>query len=323
MSTRAAAAEISAMSTVVALTGVGVAEQTIARAAEHARQLAEAWEQRFSRFRPSSLLCRLNAANGRPVTADETFRALLERAALAVARTGGRFDPAILPALEALGYDRTIDLVRAAPQATSLAPVLPRCSGVGSWAEVRVDHDGGAVTLPSGMRIDFGGIAKGAFVDLLAAEFAHWPGGCIDAGGDAIIWGEAPDGRAWHVGVENALAPDQDALALDVPAGSRVGVATSGTHRRSWQFGGHAAHHLIDPRTGNPAQTGVRSVTALAATVTVAEVAAKAVLLAAAAPPVTDLFDASAVLLLAEDGRMELLHASRGIDDDIEYHPAA
>ena len=112
-------------------------------------------------------------------------------------------------------------------------------------------------------------------------------------------------------------------LALDVPAGSRVGVATSGTHRRSWQFGGHAAHHLIDPRTGNPAQTGVRSVTALAATVTVAEVAAKAVLLAAAAPPVTDLFDASAVLLLAEDGRMELLHASRGIDDDIEYHPAA
>jgi thiamine biosynthesis lipoprotein len=309
------------MSTTVELAGVGVSDLAIAQGTARARQLAEAWEQRFSRFRPDSMLSRLNAAGGRPVPADDTFRSLLACAALAVQRTGGHFDPSILPALEALGYDRTIDQVRAEASRTRPVPGSGSSSIVGAdgWAQVRIDHEAGVVALPAGMRIDLGGIAKGAFVDTLAAEFAHWPGGSIDAGGDAVVWGEAPDGQAWHIGVEDPRAPARDVLILDIPAGARVGIATSGTHRRRWQASGQEVHHLIDPHTGHPASSGLLSVTALAGTVTAAEVATKAVLLAAAGPPISDLFGASAAVLIAEDGHVQLLHQTRGTDHGTEH----
>ena len=313
-----------AMSTTVAMTGVGVPEKSMEQAVDNARRLAEEWEQRFSRFRPDSVLCRLNAAGGQAIPADDTFRSMLEGVVQAVGRTGGRFDPSILPVLEALGYDRSIDEVRAGPADMIPPPVATHGSGLDRWASVRIDHEAGVAALPAGMRIDLGGIAKGAFVDLLAAEFAQWPGGSIDAGGDAMVWGEAPDGQAWHIGVEDPHAPDADADALmvEVPSGSRAGIATSGTHRRRWRSGGHEVHHLIDPRTGLPAKSELLSVTALAATVTAAEVAAKAILLAATTPPVTDLFGASAAVLIATDGHAELLHETQGTDHGIDRHTA-
>lgn len=303
-----------AMSTSVALTGVGISERVISQAAAEACQLAEAWEQRFSRFRPGSLLCRMNAAKGQPVSADDAFLTLLDAAAVGVRRTAGRFDPSVLPALEAIGYDRSIEQVRADPPGRATAPGLSSISGVGGWARVRVDHKAGVVSLPTGMRVDFGGIAKGAFVDLLANTFSHWPGGSIDAGGDAMVWGEAPDGQAWHVGIEDPNAQEQDALLIDLPAGSRFGIATSGTHRRRWLAGGREVHHLIDPRTGQPASTPLQSVTALAESVTTAEIAAKAVLLAASESRNVDLFGAAAAVLISESGHVELLQQTRGTD---------
>ena len=274
MTPRIAYAAFPAMSTSVALTGVGVSERAISQAAAEACQLAEGWEQRFSRFRPGSLLCRLNAAGGQPVPVDDTFLALLDAAAEAVRRTAGRFDPSVLPALEAIGYDRSIEKVRADPPGLGNVPGVSGFSGVSNWAGVCIDHEAGAVSLPPGMRVDFGGIAKGAFVDLLADTFASWPGGSIDAGGDAVVWGEAPDGRAWHIGIEDPHAPDHDAMRVDVPGGSRIGTATSGTHRRRWLAGGREVHHLIDPHTGQPASGPAHSVTALAESVTAAEIAA-------------------------------------------------
>lgn len=322
MTPHIAHAAFPAMSTSVALTGVGVSERALSQAVEEARQLAEVWEQRFSRFRPGSLLCRLNAADGQPVPADETFVSLLVAAADAVRRTAGRFDPSILLALEAMGYDRSIDQVRADPPILGAAPGLSCISGVSGWAKVRIDHATGEVALPPGMRIDLGGIAKGAFVDLLADTFAHWPGGSIDAGGDVLVWGEAPDGRAWHIGIEDPHTPERDALVVDVPAGSRVGIATSGTHRRRWLAGGREAHHLIDPRTGQPASGAVQSVTALAASVTAAEIAAKGVLLAATEPHNSDLFGAAAAVLISANGHVELLQQTRGTDHGIDFFTA-
>lgn len=317
MTGRVTHGSFSAMSTSVAMMAVGVPAAAMAEATERARRLAEAWERRFSRFRPESLLCRLNAADGQALAVDVMFCALLARAAQAVRETGGRFDPSILPVLEALGYDRSIEQVQAAPAEMRHVPAAP--DSAGAWARVRIDYGAGVVALPPGMRIDLGGIAKGAFVDMLAAEFSHWPGGSIDAGGDIMVWGEAPDGRTWRIGVEDPGAPGQDALLIDFPSGFRAGVATSGTHRRRWRAGGHEAHHLIDPHTGLPATCGLRSVSAIAENVMTAEVAAKAMLLAAATPPVPELFGASAAVLLAPDGHIELLHQNRGTDHVIDH----
>jgi thiamine biosynthesis lipoprotein len=300
-----------AMNTTVELTGVGVADRELVRAAGLVPRLVAEWERRFSRFRPDSQLSRLNAANGEPFNADDSFLDLLETAVRAVRRTSGRFDPSVLPALEALGYDRGIDQLKATPPPSIPVPEPLPGAGVSAWDLVQIDRGKGQITLPPGMRIDLGGIAKGAFADLLAAEFAAWPGGSVDAGGDLVVWGETPDGTCWTIGIEDPSHPDRDSIVIQLPESFRVGIATSGTHRRRWRAGDRALHHLIDPRTGLPVSGGTRSVTALAPTATAAEIAAKAVLIAANAPPLVDLFGASVTALLSANGHVDLLtHAA-------------
>jgi thiamine biosynthesis lipoprotein len=306
-----------AMSTTVELTGVGIADRDLDQAAGLARLLAEVWERRFSRFRPESQLSRLNAANGEPCSADDTFLGLLETAISAVQRTSGRFDPSVLPALEALGYDRSIDRLKAAPPSIRIPEPLPG-AGVSGWDLVQIDRDKGQVTLPPGMRIDLGGIAKGAFADLLAGEFAAWPGGSVDVGGDLVVWGAAPGETCWAIGIEDPAHPERDALVIQAPEASQVGIATSGTHRRRWRAGSQEFHHLIDPGTGLPTRGGMRSVTALAPTATVAEIAAKSMLIAADEPPLSDLFGASVAALASANGHVELLTSVASDNDGIE-----
>jgi thiamine biosynthesis lipoprotein len=295
-----ARATFAAMSTTMAIVGVGVPEAAAARAADRGQRLAADWERRFSRFRPDSQLSGLNAAGGRPFPVDDVFLDLLEGARAAVRRTGGRFDPSILPALEAAGYDRSIEGVGATPVQLGRPPR----SGVGreGWEQVRIDHGRGEVTLPPEMRIDLGGVAKGAFADRLAMELAAWPGGCVDAGGDLRLWGLPPDGDRWAIGIEDPFHPDRDCFVAEVPAAS-AGVATSGTYRRRWQAGDRTAHHLIDPRRGVPVADVVCAVTAIAPDTATADVAAKALLLAAADGDCSDLFGATIAVIVYSDGQ--------------------
>lgn len=297
MSGRPRSATFPALSTTVTIVGVGVHPWNLAWAAAAGRRLAADWEARFSRFRPDSLLSKLNAADGRPVRVDGPFLDLLDKAARAVGETAGRFDPSILPALEAAGYTADIGRVRAG----AAAPAGEARAGAGAagWAAVGIDRERGEANLPAGMRIDLGGLAKGAFVDRLADELAGWPGGCVDAGGDLHCWGHGPDGGRWLVGVEDPGAPDRDALVLRLDGEAGAGIATSGPHRRRWDGPSGAAHHLIDPRTGRPLAGPPRAVTAIAADATTAEVVAKDALIALAtnAPP---LRTAAAVIVLGD-----------------------
>jgi thiamine biosynthesis lipoprotein len=260
-----------AMDTGIEITAVGIGGRAHQAALREAAAAARAWERLFSRFDRGSTLSRLNDAGGVAVPVEPAFLELLARAMRAVVETGGRFNPAILPRLEALGYDRTFAAIGTGspPPASAPAPAPV-------WDDVLLDRARGTVRLPAGMRIDLGGIAKGAFVDRLAARFAAWPGGCVNAGGDLVAWGEPPDGDRWRV----ALATPGGAgltLALD-PHGS-AGVATSGTGRRQWQVNGNRRHHLVDPATGMPAVTPLATATVVAASATDAEIAAKHLLL--------------------------------------------
>jgi thiamine biosynthesis lipoprotein len=277
------------MGTTVTLTGVGVEPDHFRRALGEARTLADAWEDRFSRFRPASQLGRLNAAGGEASTVDLTVLDLLETARAAVHRTGGRFDPSILPGLEAAGYD--VDFARMRERTATLdRPAVP-AAGVDAWRRVRIDRARGEVTLLPGMRIDLGGIAKGAFVDALAGRLAGWPGGCVDAGGDLRVWGAAPTAEGWVVGIEDPSRPESDLARVGAAPPLCAAVATSSPNRRRWVINGEARHHLIDPATGLPLALPVASMTVLAPTATAAEVATKALLVAAARGEAPDLVD--------------------------------
>ena len=131
--------------------------------------------------------------------------------------------------------------------------------------------DGDVIRRPPGTALDSGGLAKGLFADLLAAELAGHDGFGIDCAGDLRVGG-AP--RAVRVASPFGGPPLHTYELADCAA------ATSGIGRRSWiDPRGRPAHHILDPATGAPAYTGVVQATAIAPTAVEAEIRAKAAVL--------------------------------------------
>jgi thiamine biosynthesis lipoprotein len=242
------------------------AERAVRIAEDHTRAI----EQIFSRFIPSSELCRLNAATGAWCDVSDEMAAVLELSARLHEETGGIFDPAVLPDLERAGYDRTFDALPLERPAAK-APHGPR------FTFGEVEHRRGRWRMPAGMRIDLGGIVKGWAADLLANQLASFGPALVELGGDTAVRGVPPGRAAWDVGVQVPGAAGKLLTILDVDHG---GVATSGRDRRRWRMGTESAHHLIDPRTRRPALTDLMQVTALAPSASLAEVWAKTALIA-------------------------------------------
>jgi thiamine biosynthesis lipoprotein len=258
------------MGTQVELLAAGAPSGTLA-AARH--RLADL-EARWSRFRPDSEISTLNRAAGRPIKVSPETLTLLALAVLGWQATAGRFDPTVLDALEGAGYDRSFDQLPAGrPGADGARPAPGPAPGL---AGLRIDPEAGTVTLPAGTRLDLGGIAKGYAADLLCAQLREGgaTGVCVNVGGDLRVGGTAPQG-GWAIAVPHPHGGQAATLQLTEGA-----AATSSPLRRAWHVGGQPAHHLIDPHTGRPADTGILQVTAVAAEAWRAEVATKAAFLA-------------------------------------------
>jgi len=270
-----------------------------ARAAESSADAVLAFlrevDTRLSRFRPESELCTLNRAAGGWFVASPLLFEAVEAAVQGAHASGGLFDPALLPQLEALGYDRDFDLIARGESATgqpagTFAP--------GAWRDIELEAGGRRIRLPRGLRLDLGGIAKGWAADVaierLCAPFAH---ALVNVGGDLRLRGGPQPGASWTAGIRDPRSAAADeAGETNGDAGphaavvtfSRGGLATSGAVRRWWRQGGLRRHHLLDPRSGLPmplwieAADGdqlIATATALAPTAARAEVAAKVALL--------------------------------------------
>lgn len=210
----------------------------------------------LSRFRPDSQLSRLNSVKTLTVAPD--VARVVELALEAREVTGGRFDPTVLPAVKAAGYDRTFAEVPADQPAPAAAVA---CGGT-----VRID--GLQVELDDETELDLGGIGKGFAVERAACTLAVAGPCLVNAGGDLAVRG-AP----WPVGLETADAT----ITLQLENGA---IATSGRDRRRWSRAGREQHHIIDPTTGAPAQTDLLRVSVVAPDAVQAEVWAKALFLA-------------------------------------------
>lgn len=216
-----------------------------------------ACERALSRFDPRSDLSRLNARSGQWVDVDHRLVSAAAAALRAREETEGRFDPTILPALVAAGYDRTFDALSERP--------ARKPDGWRAGAELDVDPDRGAVRVERGAALDLGGIGKGfsaaRALDLMLRRVSGLEGGLVDLGGDIAVRGTPPDGTLWRVAVADARCPGHTLGTLGLLDG---GVATSGRDRR--RFGpGRSLHHLIDPETGAPAEVGPLAVTVVGA----------------------------------------------------------
>jgi thiamine biosynthesis lipoprotein len=223
-------------------------------------------DRRWSRFRPDSEVSRLNAAAGRPVEVSPETALLVDLARQGWHRTNGRYDPTLLAAVRRAGY--TDDFARLAPDARPPSGAIEHDPG--SCGRITIEAGAGTIALPDGAGFDPGGIGKGLAADLVSADLAAGgtAGGCVNIGGDLRAWGRGPADVRWRV-----AAADRTIAVTD------AGVATSGTERRTWILAGRRMHHLIDPSTLAPADTGVTTVTVIAAAAWQAEVYALAALL--------------------------------------------
>jgi thiamine biosynthesis lipoprotein len=130
----------------------------------------------------------------------------------------------------------------------------------------------------------------------------------MDAGGDVAVSGPMADGSPWPIGVANPLVADETLGVLLLRGGA---VATSGRDYRRWRRGDSEQHHIIDPRTGQPAQTDVLAATVVGPNGVAAEVGAKVVLILGSAAGLAWLEarpDLAGLLVLA-DG--QVIHSSR------------
>jgi thiamine biosynthesis lipoprotein len=260
----------------------------------------ESWEAALSRFRADSELSRLNARAGQIVRVSGVLWEVLQAALAAARRTGGLVTPTGLVALEAAGYDRTFAALPAAGSA-AVAPAGP----LPAWQAVRLLPRLQAVQVPAGVRLDFGGIAKGWAADRAARRLAAHAPALVDAGGDIRGSGPRATGEPWPIGAGDPRDADRDLALLTLRGGA---VATSGRDYRRWQRGGVWQHHILDPRTGHPATTDVLSATVLAPTAVAAVSAAKAGLILGSGAGVAwlDAQPALAGLLVLDDGQVRL-----------------
>jgi thiamine biosynthesis lipoprotein len=162
--------------------------------------------------------------------------------------------------MSAAGYDRDFDQIE--PNGPPLRLTVRRVPG---WREVRLD--GRSLTLPAGVQLDLGATAKAWAADRSAARIASQAGSgvLVSLGGDIAVAGPPPaDG--WRIRVQDVTGP-----ADETPEGPYAliairegGLATSSTTARRWQRGGDVLHHILDPRTGLPAEPVWRTVSVAA-----------------------------------------------------------
>lgn len=222
-----------------------------------ARQWVEIFEARYSRFRPQSLVSRINQSAGNSwVEVDAEMEQMLDLCGTLHAMTAGILDATAGPLLKLWDYHQpAADL----PIATEVA----RTRELVGWPKVQ--RAPGRVFLPrAGMALDFGGWGKEWAVDAVAqlAKECGIHQVLVDFGHDIRAIGAPPGRPAWHVGLENPTHPGTHQGSIALFPGK--GVASSGDYLRGFTRNQRRYGHIVDPRTGEPVAHDCRQVTVMA-----------------------------------------------------------
>jgi thiamine biosynthesis lipoprotein len=232
-------------------------EASARRLAQHAVDEVRRIEKKYSRYRPDSIVSRINAAAGIDWTGlDEETAALLGYADELFRTSGGLFDITSGVLRRAWNFR---EAKRPSPE--ELQPILALIG----WESVQWERHASPqrVRLPqSGMEIDFGGFGKEYAADRAAASLIEHgaQSGYVNLGGDMRVIGPRPDGEAWLMGIQSPRKVDETIASIPIRSGA---LTTSGDYERFFELDGKRYCHILDPRTGQPVQAW-RSVSVLA-----------------------------------------------------------
>lgn len=248
-----------AMDTFMSVSVYGDNEDNAQQAAVSCEQEVNALEPALSRTRTDSDLYRLNHANGAVCEVSDDTYAAIESAVQYAELTEGAFDPTMAPLTDLWGINTENAHVPAQ------AEIDQALTHVG-YENIRLlgDHQ---VQLLNGAQLDLGGIGKGFATDAVFTLLAQQPegaatGALVQLGGNIGAFGENParDGGNWVVGIAD---PDDNAEFVATVEVRDASVVTSGDYERYFEQDGKRYHHIFDPATGYPADTGLRSVTVI------------------------------------------------------------
>ena len=229
-------------------------------AVQAAADTVERLDAALSRLDPDSQVSRLNSRAGERTEVSGMLGGLVAFSREYTERTEGCFDITVAPVMDAWGFTTEEPRV---PDAAELEALLPLVDS--GRITLESGEDGNFLTLAPGQAIDLGGIAKGYATDCLAEIFAQRDAerGWVSLGGNVLVWGTRPDGEPWRVGVQDPRQPDQAQNVGEIRLEDAFAV-TSGGYQRYFEADGTVYHHVVDPATGRPADSGLLSVTVIA-----------------------------------------------------------
>ena len=235
-----------AMDTVMELSVYGGGEEAL----EEASALVERLEGLFSATDAASEVYAANHSGGAPVPVSDDTARLVEQALALCGDTDGALDISIYPAVGAWGFPTGAYQV---PEADVLAALLERVD------YRRISLEDGLLTVPAGMEIDLGAVAKGYAGDRIQEQLrqAGVSSALLNLGGNLYALGTKPDGSPWRLAVRD---PEGGGYAGIIEAADKA-VVTSGGYERYFEEEGVRYWHILDPADGLPARSGLASAT--------------------------------------------------------------
>ena len=235
-----------------------------------AATLAE-MERRMSTWDDASELSSFNrAAVGEPVAVSVPLFAVVEAATRLAAQTEGALDPTVAPLVAAWGFGAH---ARAEPPTPADIRAARRQVG---YQRLALQPRPPAFTKLAPLALDLSAVAKGYAVDRVADMLTG--AGCgaylVELGGELRVAGNGPGGRPWRIGVESPIG-GAPLATLSIREGA---IATAGNYRQTRRVGEREVSHVIDPRSGQPTDHGLASVTVVATTTLAADGYATALL---------------------------------------------
>lgn len=277
--------------------------------AGQAEALVLGLDARLSAFRPGSEIAQINRSAGhRPVAVSEETFGLLKRAKAFSSFSGGAFDISVRPLVELWGIGHKADFV---PRTWRVRRTLRLVS----FHDLILDETCHTAFLRrTGQAVDLGGIAKGYAADKVRRLLteAGVQSAMINLGGNLIALGTRPDGEPWRVGVQNPCSTRGEWLGL--LALTDKTVVTSGSNERFFIKDGVRYHHILDPRTGSPARSGLLSVTVIGVSSEEADALSTAAFVLGLEQGAALIMERGAeAVFAAEDGRLYLTAGLRDI----------
>ncbi|MCR5485578.1 MAG: FAD:protein FMN transferase [Clostridiales bacterium] len=238
-----------AMDTVMTLTAYG---KDTSAALDTAAKTIRELDKKLSYSGKESEVYKLNSSGGKPVKADDDLLTPLKVSLDVSEKSGGALDVTVFPVVKAWGF---ISKEYTVPTDNKLASLLKNVD----WSSVKISED--SVSVPENAEIDLGAVAKG-YASERAAETLISKGvksAVISLGGNVRTVGTKPDGSKWNVAVVDPTEPGTKTVGT-LKLGE-TSVVTSGGYQRYFEKNGKRYHHIIDPKTGRPAESGLISVT--------------------------------------------------------------